>query len=494
MRADDGEPVAEGGSSAQRGTNDVSVGTLTARQREIAGLLARGLSNGAIAERLVLTQGTVANHVASILQRLQFGSRTQVVAWAVEHGLHGGQDRLLTTLERLLEHQQTTLKSAMNHAANLVAEALGADKVDAFLEESETRTLVAVGTSATPLGHKQRRLGLDRLPTANGGRIAQVFETGQTHADADVQKDDQELIGIRRDLNVRSHIAVPLEIAGVRRGVLSAQSTQIDFFTERDLTFLQAVSHWVGNAAQRAELAERSVVASVQQGRRMAAEELVTVLAQDLQYYLAPVRGRVDRMQRRAARTQDTETHVEAVALRQSVDRLDSLISDLLDIARIDQGLFSVTRAPVDLAVLLTDVATATSGSDRRIVVMAPAELRVNADPIRLQQVVRTMLTLVTQQCPAGTTLFVHARIVLNEARYVAVVDVSDQGSANESLIGPRGLEPRNRTPISTGMGVGLFLAREIAEAHRGKLEIVSPSVTGPQLRLVLPADSSSAV
>jgi DNA-binding CsgD family transcriptional regulator len=187
----------------------VTVSALTPRQREIAGLLAKGLPNADIAQQLVLTTGTVANHVASILQRLELDSRTQVAAWAVENGLHGGQDRLLTMLERLLEMQPATVKSAMDHVANLVAEALGADKVDAFLHNEATATLVAVGISETPLGHKQRALGLDHQALANGGRVAQVFLTGQAHADGDVQQDKDELIGIRHELNVRSQLAGP---------------------------------------------------------------------------------------------------------------------------------------------------------------------------------------------------------------------------------------------------------------------------------------------
>src|SRR5207244_10374271 len=97
------------------------VSALTARQREIAGLLARGLANAEIAQQLVLTTGTVANHVASILQRLELESRTQVAAWAVAHGPHGGQDRLLTTLERLLEVEPAPMKTLMEHVAHLVA-------------------------------------------------------------------------------------------------------------------------------------------------------------------------------------------------------------------------------------------------------------------------------------------------------------------------------------------------------------------------------------
>src|ERR1041385_752849 len=65
---------------------------LTPRQREIAGLISQGLSNAAIAEQLVLTQGTVANHVASILQRLNLDSRTQIATWAIEEALHRWED------------------------------------------------------------------------------------------------------------------------------------------------------------------------------------------------------------------------------------------------------------------------------------------------------------------------------------------------------------------------------------------------------------------
>lgn len=61
---------------------------ITRRQQEIASCVAEGLSNTAIAERLVITPGTVANHVESILRRLGLQSRTQIAVWAVERGLY----------------------------------------------------------------------------------------------------------------------------------------------------------------------------------------------------------------------------------------------------------------------------------------------------------------------------------------------------------------------------------------------------------------------
>jgi DNA-binding NarL/FixJ family response regulator len=50
--------------------------------------VAEGLTNEQIAQRLVLTPGTVANHVAGILQRLGFSGRAQIAVWAVERGLY----------------------------------------------------------------------------------------------------------------------------------------------------------------------------------------------------------------------------------------------------------------------------------------------------------------------------------------------------------------------------------------------------------------------
>jgi non-specific serine/threonine protein kinase len=60
---------------------------LTARQREVAALIARGLSNRQIGRSLVITERTVAAHIEHILNKLGFVSRTQIGVWAAEHGM-----------------------------------------------------------------------------------------------------------------------------------------------------------------------------------------------------------------------------------------------------------------------------------------------------------------------------------------------------------------------------------------------------------------------
>jgi predicted ATPase/class 3 adenylate cyclase/DNA-binding CsgD family transcriptional regulator len=81
------EPPGAGGSGLEATSARDDASPLTRREQEVAALIARGLTNRQIAEALVITEGTAANHVVHILNKLSYGSRAQVAAWAVEHGL-----------------------------------------------------------------------------------------------------------------------------------------------------------------------------------------------------------------------------------------------------------------------------------------------------------------------------------------------------------------------------------------------------------------------
>jgi NarL family two-component system response regulator LiaR len=60
---------------------------LTRREREVLALLAKGLTNPEIAERLVISHSTVKVHVSHILAKLEASNRGEAIALAIQHGL-----------------------------------------------------------------------------------------------------------------------------------------------------------------------------------------------------------------------------------------------------------------------------------------------------------------------------------------------------------------------------------------------------------------------
>jgi DNA-binding CsgD family transcriptional regulator len=185
-----------------------------------------------------------------------------------------GDDRLLDTLTRLLAIASPELRPALDQASDLVAETLGADKVDVFLYEAASDSLVALGTSRTPMGRKQHELGLNRLPLSNAGPVAVVYRSGEPYLTGRADLDPTQPRGMVEGLGIRSQIDAPLNVGGVRQGVLGIASAEPERWTERDRRFAEAVANWVGMVTHRAELSEELARQAERRGARQAGDEL----------------------------------------------------------------------------------------------------------------------------------------------------------------------------------------------------------------------------
>ncbi|MEU6711783.1 LuxR C-terminal-related transcriptional regulator [Nonomuraea sp. NPDC046802] len=84
-------PRRLGGEPASAALPVLRYSGLTHREREIAGLVGRGLSNRAIALELAISPATVTGHVAGIMEKLGLHSRAGIAAWAAEHGMDAGR-------------------------------------------------------------------------------------------------------------------------------------------------------------------------------------------------------------------------------------------------------------------------------------------------------------------------------------------------------------------------------------------------------------------
>jgi signal transduction histidine kinase len=400
---------------------------------------------------------------------------------------------LLRTLEDLLRIRATDPGMALDQAAELISEALGADKLDAWLRDRATDTLVVVGINDSPMARKERELGLDRLPISNGGRVVGVYESGVSFLTGHAEQDPVVLRGFREGLGIRSMLGVPLLVAGERRGVLLASSALPDRFTEEDRDFLEAVAGWVGEVAYRAELTQQLTAQAAEQGRRAAADELVTILAHDLRNLITPMRGRAELMRRRAQRGGDQRVAQDAESLLLTLNRLERLVSDLLDTARLDQGLFTLTTQPTDLVALATEAVQALGPSSAKWVVRAARdELCAEVDPTRLRQALENLLTNAAKHTPAGVPVRVDVGSEERDGQTWAVLRVTDQGPGIPPELVPRLFERFAKDPRSSGLGLGLYLAHRVATAHGGTLEVQSTPARGTCFTLALPVGPAS--
>jgi two-component system, OmpR family, sensor kinase len=392
----------------------------------------------------------------------------------------------LATLERLLAIRATDRLASLTEAAQVLVSTFDAEKVDVFLHDPSTETLIAEGTSNTPLGRKQHRLGLHRLALANGGSAVRVFETGQPHCSRHADQEG-ELAGIVNGLGIRAEIIAPVEISGSRRGVVLVSSQTPEYFSADHLRLLRTVARWIGLVAERAELANRLASEAAESARQTTAEELIAVLAHDLRNHLAVLRGRLDLLKRQAQRAGQDEYLRAADAGLVAADRLGKLVADLLDTERLARGLFSLRPEAVNLVALAQEGLNAVDTQGVEIVLEPSEELWVSADPNRLRQCLDNLLANAVRHSPTG------GKVTISLARDDrggvdgARITVQDQGPGVPAELVPRLFQRFARGSNTAGLGLGLFLASQIAAAHAGALTLDSPPSTPARFSLWLP-------
>jgi signal transduction histidine kinase len=399
------------------------------------------------------------------------------------------EPRYLAALEQLLAIEALTLSPALDAASDVIATALSAEKVDAFVYEEATNTLVALGTSHTPMGRLQISLGLDRLPIANGGRAVEVFQTGRPFKHGNAAADTGELLGIREGLGVLSSICTPLNVNGVRRGVVQATSDRRDAFADADMDFLTVVAKWVGLVFHRSELVEQLTRETEKTSRQLAAEEIVTVLAHDLRNQLSPLMNRAMILFRMATRDGHPEYADESLRITERLQRLSSFLTDLLDVARLEHGLFALDRQHLELGALVTEAVLPMESPSATFEVRAAEEVVAFVDSKRLRQALENLLSNARRHA-AGSPVTIDIGREKRERGDVATISIMDQGPGIPPHLIPRLTEPFVRGGTDRGLGIGLYLVRGIVEAHGGALEVESTLEVGSTFRMVIPLDA----
>lgn len=401
---------------------------------------------------------------------------------------------MLSLLGQLFEIVPAPVDAVLSRCADLIGTATAAEKVDAFLYDPPSSSLVAVGTTHTELARLQRSLGLDRLPVANGDPMARVYETGDAYQHGHIDDDPRQPRGVVENLGVRSMLGVPLEVGGVRRGVISLASRRPNAFTAEDSALMRVVSVWVGGLVHRSELLEAHKTHASELARRAVAEELITVVAHDLRNMLSPVVSRVQVILQRAQQERRATEVSDCERVLFSMSRITDLMTDLLDVARIEKGILSLTYEQVDIVELVRTTARALAPPDAEIRVQSYVDaLRAAVDRERLAQALANVLSNAIKHSPRGTPVAVEIAPVTLQSGDAVKILIVDQGPGIAPELLPRVFERFVTGNAAAGLGLGLYLTRAVVSAHGGTIALNSSPAQGTRCEITLPIRAAGA-
>jgi signal transduction histidine kinase len=236
----------------------------------------------------------------------------------------------------------------------------------------------------------------------------------------------------------------------------------------------------VGSAVPEAErtfnqMADR--VQSLVQGQR----DLMAAVSHEL-------RTPLSRMRLQLAMLEGSADPRRVADLERDVAEVDELVEELLESARLHQGQLALQWGTVSAANLAGEALGSIELGDHPVQLEASPSLQFSGDFRRLLRCLRNLLSNVVRYTPPETP--VALRIV--EDGGAIVISVTDSGPGVSEEEGARLFEPFYRTEASRsrrtgGIGLGLMLVRQIAEAHGGRAEALHPPEGGLEIRLVLP-------
>jgi signal transduction histidine kinase len=355
-----------------------------------------------------------------------------------------------------------------------------------LVDDGSARVIAAAGAAAETVFPP----GTQR-PVA-GSLLDEVTNRGQTVYREDMgdlrYPEEEDFV----ELGLRCRLAAPLFVGPRSVGMISLVRREPRSFTTDEIEFVSLLGRFLGSTVQniRAYEAER---ATVEELRRLSAlrADFVALVSHELKSPMTAVIGSAKTLQERWRELTPEQRNSFLTLIDHETNRLADLVTDVLDTSRIESGQFSYSFRDVDLGELVQEsAAAAESGQDEvkiKSLVHRPLPL-VRGDPYRLRQVLTNLLDNAVKYSPAGGEVEVEA---LAENGRISV-EVRDRGpgiaSEHHALI----FEKFGRVSgkqAKPGTGLGLFIARSIAEAHGGSLEVRARDGEGTAIALELPVE-----
>lgn len=342
--------------------------------------------------------------------------------------------------------------------------------------------LVACGTYGVrrqPRNDIDRRMQelLLRIEIVSDHPVAQAARMMSPVALADTQIDQSwpELSALWDHTGIRSILAVPLRARGRLLGVVALSWREAERSAdEATVRMAEVIANQVAAALDTAAL-----IGELSRVNRLKDEFLAT-LSHELRNPLNVIVGYTEILSRDPEAQRLPVVKKAAEVIRRNASTQGRLVSDLLDLSRLQTGKLAILRQPALLGTLVAEAAEAVrSEADAKrlklTVEPAPEPLTVEVDPVRIQQVLWNLLQNAVKFTPEGGRVTVRLERDGRDAR----VTVEDTGQGLDPRFLPDLFEMFSQEDARTsrrhgGLGIGLALVRQLVELHGGRVRAES--------------------
>jgi signal transduction histidine kinase len=400
-----------------------------------------------------------------------------------------------------LGHRVDVLETA-NRCARALGSSLELDEAfGAFIRElrglvpfERTAIVLVEGDTATTMATAGRGAG-EVFPPGNsdpiGGSLLERMLDGKIVVRRDLTEREYPADEQLLELGLRSELVTPLLLGARMIGMLSLSRDRQDAFSADEVELVSLLGRLVATAVQniRAYEAERRRVEELARLSQLRAD-FVSLVSHELRSPMAAVIG--------AARTLQDRWRMLSAAQRESflaligdeTTRLAELVADVLDTSRIEAGTFSYRFEEVDLGRVVDEAVETAVLAQQEVTVVASvhgALPTIRGDHARLRQVLGNLIENAVKYSPEAGEV----RLAAAAGNGAVRISVRDNGPGIPRDQQARIFEKFGRADVEggskPGSGLGLFIARSIAEAHGGSLDVSSGSDGGSTFTLTVP-------
>jgi two-component system sensor histidine kinase KdpD len=283
--------------------------------------------------------------------------------------------------------------------------------------------------------------------------------------------DRVELAGLGTDtLPGSASICAPLRVGGSALGVLQLQPSKPRMLGSEQRSFLDVFCRQLGVALERVRLAEEARAAVVRAKTEEMRSSLLSTVSHDLRTPLASITGAATAL--RDDSNLSLATRVDLVgSICDEAERLERLVTNLLDMTRLESGSLSLRKDWIPLEELVGSALTRLESklAKHSVRVDIPPNLTlVYVDPVLFEQVFVNIFENAAKYTPLGSRIEIGA---VRSGEHVCI-SVRDDGPGVPEEFEKRLFEKFSRGPNAgtSGAGLGLAICRGIIEAHGGSI------------------------